>query len=172
MRDDVTHKIIMAAVASIALLLAPCALAQVRIGHEGWEGFSTRGADGKLDRCVLYNRSIDAINAEPYEMLGLSNDGTGRIGLLIFYRPGALTRGPQVPVTVKIDQRPPAKFTGDVISDFHIKVEGPLDQRTVEALRQTKTIEVTTQGQTQRFDVSGLAGVLDALASCADAHPP
>ncbi len=170
MRDAAVRKTIMAA--SIGLLLVPCAFAQVRIGHEGWEGFSTHGPDGKLESCVLYNRSIDSINASPYEMLGLSRDGAGHIGLLIFYRPHTLTRGPRVPVALKIDQRAPTMLTGEIISDFHVKVAGPLDQKTVDALRQAKTIEVTTEEQTQAFEVSDLGGILDAMASsCTTTHP-
>jgi hypothetical protein len=166
------RKTILAAVIATALLLPPCAVAQVRVTHEGWEGFSTRPDDGKVASCVLYNRSIDAINTAPYDMLGLSREGSGQIGLLIFYRPRMLTRGTQVPVTLKVDQRAPIVLRGDVISDFHVKVAGPLEQQTVEALRQAKTIAVTTEGQTQAFQVSGLGGVFDALAACANPHPP
>ena len=52
-----------------------------------------RGADNSFDRCVLYNRTVAALTASPYEMLGITLDATGRVGLLVFYGPGQLTRG-------------------------------------------------------------------------------
>jgi hypothetical protein len=164
------RKIILAAVAPM-LLFAPGAVAQVRISHDGWEGFSISPGEGKPASCVLYNRAIDAINTSPYEMLGLSRDDGGHIGLLVFYLPRTLTRGTQVPVTLKIDQQAPTMLSGDVISDFHVNVAGPLEPKTLEALRQAKTVEVTTQRQVKAFPVSGLSGVLDALAACANPRP-
>src|SRR5262245_32510076 len=73
---------------TIALVLAlsggPVALAQNRVTSEGWEGFATRTPEDKLERCVLYNRTIDALNLSPYDMLGLTRDPAGQVGLMVF----------------------------------------------------------------------------------------
>src|SRR5262249_43521407 len=89
----------------LALLAAGPAGAQNMISQGGWEGFALRDTDNKFDRCVLYNRSIQALSASPYQMLGMTRDAAGRIGLLIFYEPRMLTRG-DTTVRLKLDQRP------------------------------------------------------------------
>jgi hypothetical protein len=156
----------------LALILALClagigsAGAQSRIGQSGWEGFTGVGADGKFERCVLYNRTIEALNDSPYDMLGLTRDASGRVGMLVFYRPRALTRGTGVTARVRLDQHPPVMLTGDVTSDFHIQLLGALDAKFVETLRQTKTLEAVTQGQTAKFELNEPAAVLDALMTC------
>ena len=62
----------------IALLIAALAAAQARaqnpISQDSWEGFALRDADNKFDRCVLYNRSIQALTASPYQMFGITRD--------------------------------------------------------------------------------------------------
>lgn len=140
--------------------------AQSRISQGGWEGFTGAGSHGKFERCVLYNRSIEALNDSPYDMLGLTHDVSGRVGMLVFYRPRALTRGTGVTSRVRLDQQPPVTLTGDVTSDFHIQLLGSLDAKFVETLRQAKTLEAVTQGQTAKFDLVEPGAVLDALAAC------
>ena len=49
----------------LALLAAGPAGAQNMISQDGWEGFAMRDAENKFDRCVLYNRSIQALSASP-----------------------------------------------------------------------------------------------------------
>src|SRR5262249_290328 len=65
------------------LLAAGPAGAQNMISQDGWEGFAMRDLDNKFDRCVLYNRSVQALTASPYQMFGITRDATGRTGLLI-----------------------------------------------------------------------------------------
>jgi len=156
----------------LALMLAGVgpATAQSRIGQSGWEGFTGTGSYGKFERCVLYNRSIEALNDSPYDMLGLTRDVSGRVGMLVFYRPRALTRGTGVTARLRLDQHPPVTLTGDVTSDFHIQLLGPLDAKFVEMLRQAKTLEAVTQGQTAKFDLVEPGAVLDALAACVTKH--
>jgi hypothetical protein len=149
---------------------AQCAAGQLRISADGWEGFPVRKPNGTFDRCVLYDRTIDALNASPYDMLGVTRDQAGHVGLQVFYGPRVLTRGLQVPVAIKIDDAPPFTASGDVVSDFHVRVVGPLEAAAIEKLRVVGTLEVTTQGRTLRFELGGLAGVLDALADCVTAN--
>jgi hypothetical protein len=173
MRMDPTRPPLIRELALIlALLLAgsgPVA-AQSRIGQSGWEGFTAAGSDGKFERCVLYNRSIEALNDSPYDMLGLTRDVAGHTGMLVFYQPRALTRGTGVTARVRLDQHPPVTLTGDVTSDFHIQLLGQLDAKFVEALRQAKTLEAVTQGQTTKFNLVEPGAVLDALAACVKAN--
>jgi hypothetical protein len=173
MRWDPTRQALLRKSALIlALLLAgmsPVA-AQSRIGQGGWEGFTSAGSHGKFERCVLYNRTIEALNDSPYDMLGLTRDVAGRVGMLVFYRPRALTRGTAVPARLRLDQHPPITLTGDITSDFHIQLPGPLDAKFVETLRQAKTLEAVTQGQTAKFDLVDPGAVLDALEACVKAN--
>ena len=154
----------------LALLAAGRAAAQNVISQDGWEGFAMRDADNKLDRCVLYNRTVQALTASPYEMLGVTRDQAGRIGLLIFYDPRALTRG-DTTVRLKLDQRPPVTVAGTALSDFHVNVPA-LEPATVAALRDAKTIEATVADHTIRFEFSDVGAVLDRLDTCVKSYGP
>jgi hypothetical protein len=153
----------------ISPLAAPAA-AQNQISEEGWEGFAMRDANNKFDRCVLYNRTIQALTASPYEMLGITRDAAGRIGLLVFYDPRALTRG-RTTVRIKLDQRPAAPFPADALSDFHVDVPA-LDADTVTALRNAKTMDATAGSHTIHFDLSNVGGVLERLDACVKIYGP
>lgn len=148
----------------VALFTAP-ASAQNRIASEGWEGFALRTPEDKFDRCVLHNRSIDSLNASPFNMLGLTRNTAGQTGLMVFYQPRALMRGAHVIVALKIDQGEPLALNGEVPSDFHV-IAGPVPPSALAALRAAKTIEATTQGQTIHFTVSGVGPALEALETC------
>src|ERR1700693_5362601 len=63
----------------LALLTAGSAVAQNLITQDGWEGFAMRDSDNKFDRCVLYNRTVEALTASPYGMLGITRDAAGHI---------------------------------------------------------------------------------------------
>jgi hypothetical protein len=152
------------------LVAAQPGQAQNMISQEGWEGFAMRNADNKFDRCVLYNRTIQALTASPYGMLGITRDAAGNIGLLIFYDPRTLTRGATT-VRVKLDQRSPVSLPGEVLSDFHVNVTS-LDPETISALRDAKTLEATVDGHTIRFDLSDGGAVLDRLDSCVKIYGP
>jgi hypothetical protein len=143
------------------------ASAQIKIAQDGWEGFATAGSGGAIARCVLYNRAIKAINASPYDMLGVSRDKAGHVGLLAFFTPNSIQRAKLVPVIVTIDATRIA-VSGEAISDFHIVIPGPLDSRAVGLMRQAKVVEISAQRHNERFVVDGaLAGVLDRLKTCA-----
>jgi hypothetical protein len=148
----------------------PGAFAQNRIEAPGWEGFALRGSEGKFDRCVLYNRSIEALTASPYEMLGITRGAAGQVGLLVFFTPGALKRGSNVAVNLKVDGRPVAALSGAAISDFHINVAGPIGANALAALRQASRIEATAENKTVRFAVADVDAVLDALDDCVKAN--
>ncbi len=151
----------------LALLLAALpGRAQNLIVEDGWQGFAIRSADGKFDRCVLYNRTIAALNASPYDMLGVTRDREGNLGLMVFFEPGAFARARQQPVSLKVDQQPPVAMTGDVVSDFHVVITGPFDAPVLAALRQSTSIEVTVEGKSARIAVAGVNKVLDRLAQC------
>lgn len=154
----------------VALLAAATARAQNLVTQDGWEGFATRDADNKFESCVLYNRSVQALTASPYEMLGITRDGAGRIGLLIFYDPGSLQRG-KTSVQIKLDQRAPIVLPGDALSDFHVRIAA-LDDATVAALREATAIEATAEGHTIRFPLADLGAVLDRLDACAKMYGP
>jgi len=154
----------------LALLTAGSTVAQNLITQDGWEGFAMRDSDNKFDRCVLYNRTVEALTASPYGMLGITRDAAGHIGLLVFYEPRALTRG-NTPVRLKLDQRAVIAVPGDVLSDFHVQVPA-LDNDTVAALRDAKTIEATVGGHTIRFDLANLGAVLDRLDACVKIYGP
>jgi hypothetical protein len=144
--------------------------AQNLIAQEGWEGFAMRDADNKFDRCVLYNRTIQALTASPYGMLGITRDAAGHIGLLIFYDPRSLTRGATT-VRLKLDQRAPVSVAGDALSDFHVNVAA-LDPATIAALRDAKVLEATVDSHAARFELSVVGGVLDRLDSCVKIYGP
>jgi len=168
----VTHGPLPAMAALAAALCfggCPGALAQNRIEAPGWEGFALRGSEGKFDRCVLYNRSIEALTASPYEMLGITRGAAGQVGLLVFFTPGALKRG-NVAVNLKVDGRPVAALSGAVISDFHVNVAGPIGANALAALRQASRIEATAENKTVRFEVADVDTVLDALDECVKAN--
>jgi hypothetical protein len=155
----------LAAAAALAVCAAREAPAQNRIASEGWEGFAVRTAEDKFDRCVLYNRSIDALNLSQFDMLALTRDAAGHVGVMVFYSPRTLTRGAKVAMTLRIDQHEPAMLVGEVPSDFHI-IAGPLAPRSVLELREAKTIEATTESHTIRFAVSAVDEALNELATC------
>src|SRR5262249_4685419 len=145
----------------IATLSALPAGAQNVITQGGWEGFAMRDADNKFDRCVLYNRSLQALTASPYQMLGITRDPAGRIGLLIFYDPRALTRG-ETTVTLKLDQRAPISLPGDVLSDFHVNVT-TLNGAAVRAPPQAQKPDAAGDGPTHPLRLSDPSAPL---------HPP
>lgn len=152
----------------------PQASAQNRIATPGWEGFALRDTDGKFDRCVLYNRSIEALSASPYEMLGVTRSAAGQVGLLVFFTPRAMTRGSNVPVNLKVDGRALAPLPGAALSDFHVSVAGPIAPNAIEALRQAQVIEATAENKTIKFEVADVGAVLDTLDECvaANGRPP
>jgi hypothetical protein len=154
----------------LVLLAAAPAGAQNMISQDGWEGFATRDAENKFDRCVLYNRSIQALSASPYQMFGITRDGAGRIGLLIFYEPRMLTRG-ETTVRLKLDQGPPVSVAGTVLSDFHVNVPA-LEPAAVAALRGAKAIEATVADRTIRFDLADVGAALDRLDACVKSYGP
>jgi hypothetical protein len=151
-------------------LMANQAGAQNLISQDGWEGFATRDAEARFDRCVLYNRSVQALTASPYGMLGITRDAAGRIGLLIFYEPRTLTRG-DTTVLLKLDQRPPVTVAGIALSDFHVNVPA-LDPATVAALREVKTVEATAEGKPIRFELAEVGAVLEKLDACVKMYGP
>jgi hypothetical protein len=154
----------------IATVLANPAGAQNLISQDGWEGFATRDAEAKFDRCVLYNRSVPALTASPYGMLGITRDAGGRIGLLIFYEPRTLTRG-DTTVRLKLDQRPQVSVAGTALSDFHVNLP-VLEPATVAALRDAKAMEATVENKPIRFELADVAAVLDKLDACVKMYGP
>jgi hypothetical protein len=154
----------------IATVLANPAGAQNLISQDGWEGFATRDAEAKFDRCVLYNRSVPALTASPYGMLGITRDAGGRIGLLIFYEPRTLTRG-DTTVRLRLDQRPQVSVAGTALSDFHVNLP-VLEPATVAALRDAKAMEATVENKPIRFELADVAAVLDKLDACVKMYGP
>jgi hypothetical protein len=154
----------------LALLAAGPAGAQNMISQDAWEGFAMRDLENKFDRCVLYNRSVQALSASPYQMFGITRDAAGQIGLLIFYEPRMLTRG-STTVRLKLDQRPPVSVAGTVLSDFHVNVPA-LDAATVASLRDAKAVEATVADHTIRFDLADVGAVLDRLEACVKSYGP
>jgi hypothetical protein len=154
----------------LALLAARPAGAQNMISQDGWEGFAMRDTENKFDRCVLYNRSVQALSASPYQMFGITRDAAGRIGLLIFYEPRTLTRG-NTTVRLKFDQRPPLSVAGTVLSDFHVNVPA-LEPAALAALRDAKAVEATVADHTIRFDLADIGAVLDRLDACVTSYGP
>jgi hypothetical protein len=148
------------------VLLAVPAWSQNLIVQDGWQGFAVRGADGAFERCILYNRSIDALNASPYDMLGVTRDKAGQLGLMAFFQPRALTRGHEVPVSLKLDQGAPLRVTGDVLSDFHVVIAGAALAETIEALTRTQSLEVTVQDKTLKIALTSVGAVLERLKTC------
>lgn len=161
---------LIAAALVAALLATGQTAAQNLITQDGWEGFAMRDSNNNFDRCVLYNRTVEALTASPYDMLGITRDAAGHIGLLVFYEPRALTRG-NTTVRLKLDQRPVVTVAGDVLSDFHVDVP-TLDNDTVAALRDAKSIEATVGGHTIRFDLANTGAVLERLDACVKIYGP
>jgi hypothetical protein len=149
---------------SAALICA--AGAQNVIRHGGWEGFATRDNDGKFDRCVLYNRTIELLTASPSNMLGLTEDAKGSVGLMVFFEPRTLVRSESSAILVRIDQGAPVRLPAAILSDFHAVTTGNFDAATIAALRAAKTIEVTVEKNMLRFELADPAGVLDGLQAC------
>ncbi len=154
----------------IAALMAGPAGAQNLITQDGWEGFATRDADNKFDRCILYNRTVQALTASPYGMLGITRDADGHIGLLIFYEPRTLARGAAT-VQLKVGERPPVAVAGTALSDFHVNVAA-LDAPTLAALRDAKTLEATVDGHAIRFELADVGAALDRLDACVKIYGP
>jgi hypothetical protein len=160
----------MRAALAIAVLAAGAAQAQNLITQGDWEGFAMRDADNQFDRCVLYNRTIQALTASPYDMLGITRDAAGHIGLLIFYEPRTLTRGAAT-VQLRLDQRPPMSVAGSAPSDFHVNVAA-LDAPMLAALHDAKEIEATTDGHAIHFTLTEVGAVLDRLDACVKTYGP
>jgi hypothetical protein len=154
----------------IAMAMGAPAGAQNQISQDGWQGFAMRGADNNFDRCVLYNRSVAALTASPYDMLGITRDAAGSVGLLVFYGPGLLTRGERQ-IRLKFDQRAPVSVAAEVLSDFHVNVAA-LDPATLAALRDAKAVEAAIDGRTIRFELPAVGAVLDRLEACVKTYGP
>ena len=144
--------------------------AQNLISQDAWQGFAMRGTDNKFDRCVLYNRTVAALTASPYDMLGITRDATGSVGLLVFFGPGLLRRG-ESQIQLKLDQRAPVSVAAEVLSDFHVNVPA-LDPATLAALRDAKAVEAAIDGRTIRFELSAVGAVLDRLDACVKTYGP
>jgi len=168
--DRLVKRAAITAALLLALLAGAPARAQNMISQDSWEGFAMRDTENKFDRCVLYNRSVQALTASPYQMFGITRDAAGRIGLLIFYEPRMLTRG-NVTVRLKLDQRPPESVAGIALSDFHVNVPA-LEPATVAALRDAKGIEATVADRTIRFDLADVGAALDKLDACVKTYGP
>ena len=143
--------------------------AQNRIAAPGWEGFATRDNENHFERCVLYNKSIEALTISPYDMLGITRAANGQVGLMVFFKPSALKRGSNIPVTLRIDQQRIAALPGQALSDFHV-IAGPMGAEAVAALRQASAVEASAEGKTVRFEVADVGAVLDALDECVKAN--
>jgi hypothetical protein len=154
----------------LCLIPTSAALAQSQIAAGGWEGFATRDTDNKFDRCVLYNKSIEALTVSPYNMLGITQSASGQVGLMVFFTPSALKRGNNIPVTLRIDNRKAVALNGVALSDFHINIAGPIGAETLGALRQATSVEAAAEGKSERFDVTDVGAVLDALDACVKAN--
>lgn len=154
----------------LAALAAAPASAQNVIAQDDWEGFAMRDAANRFERCALYNRSVTALSASPYEMLGITRDDAGRIGLLVFYTPRTLTRG-ATSVEIRLDGRAPVTVPGEVLSDFHASVSA-LDRATVSALRDAKELDVRIEGHAIRFALNNVGAVLDRLDACVRTYGP
>jgi hypothetical protein len=159
-----------AAVLALAMLAVRPAAAQNLITEGDWEGFAMRDADNKLDRCVLYNRTVQALTASPYDMLGVTRDPAGRIGLLVFFEPRMLTRG-ETTMRLSFDDRPPVSMPAIVLSDFHVEVAA-LDAATLAALRAAKAMEATVADHVIRFDLAAPGAVLERLDACVKMYGP
>ena len=155
---------------AIAMLMAAAARAQNLIAQGDWEGFAMRDADNQFDRCVLYNRTVQALTVSPYNMLGITRDAGGHIGLLIFYEPRTLVRG-AVTVDLKVGERPPVADGGTALSDFHLNVAA-LDAATLAALRDAKELEATVDGHAIHFALTDIGAVLDRLDACVKTYGP
>jgi hypothetical protein len=135
-----------------------------------WGGFVTRNAEGRFEQCVLYNRTIEALNASPANMIGLARDAAGRVGLQVFFEPRTLVRADRIAIALGIDQRPPISIAGQAVSDFHAVTTAGLDAATLTALRSATTLDVTVDKRTLRVKLDDIGGVLDALRDCVAAN--
>jgi hypothetical protein len=144
--------------------------AQNRIAAPGWEGFVTRDLDNNFDRCVLYNKSIEMLTADPYDMLGITRSATGQVGLLVFFTPSALKRGSNIAVSLRINDHPTASLSGQALSDFHINIAGPISADTIAALRAATSIEASAEGKSVRFEVTNVGAALDELNDCVQSN--
>ena len=148
--------------------------AQNLIAQGGWEGFAMRRPDGRFDRCVLYNRTVPALNASPYGMMGLTRDGSGNTGLMVFFEPRSLARGEPTTIQMRIDDEAPVSLSGDAVSDFHVVIPAALDSRTVTAIRKARKFEFATDTKTTRLKVADMGvdmgAVLDRLKTCVDTN--
>src|ERR1051325_9924585 len=79
-RDRLVERGTLYAALVLVLLAGGPVRAQNAISQDGWEGFAMRDTENKFDRCVLYNRSIQALTASPYQMFGITRDDAGRPG--------------------------------------------------------------------------------------------
>jgi hypothetical protein len=154
----------------VGLVAIPPAYGQNRIATSGWEGFATRDYDNKFDRCVLYNKSIEALTISPYDMLGITRSAKGDIGFLLFFEPSALKRGSNIPVVLSINGQQVPPLTGQALSDFHVSIAGPIGTNTVAALRDATSIDATAEGKSVHFDVSDVGAVLDSLDACVETY--
>jgi hypothetical protein len=154
---------------AVGLAAGPLA-AQNLISQGGWEGFAMRRPDGRFDRCVLYNRTVRALEASPYDMLGITRDADGNIGLMVFFEPRSLSRDVHTSVRMRIDDAAPVTLTGSAVSDFHVVIPGTLDGHTLAAVRDARTIEFSAAAKTVRFAIPDIGAVLERLKSCVDAN--
>ena len=154
----------------LGLAAAGPALAQNVIRQEGWEGFATRTPEGRFEQCVLYNRTIQALTASPSNMIGITRDAAGKVGLIAFFEPRSLTRAESTPMTIRIDQHPAVTVSSSVLSDFHAATGGGLDAATVTALRTASTVTVTVEQRALHLEIADVAGVLDTLEACVAAN--
>jgi hypothetical protein len=169
-RTEMHRRSAVAILAAVILLTIQPLWAQNLITQDDWEGFVIRSPEGRFDRCVLYNRTVPALNASPYGMLGISHDANNNVGLMVFYQPRSLTRAAQAVVQLRVDNRLPISLAGEIVSDFHVVIPGPLDGPTLTALRNAREIEVTTETKSARFALAGVAAVLERLRTCVDAN--
>jgi hypothetical protein len=142
--------------------------AQNVIRAGAWEGFATRDSDGKFDRCVLYNRTIEALTASPSNMLGITEDRSGRVGFMVFFEPRTLTRAENSTLQIKLGQGGPIDLPATVLSDFHAVTSGGLSTAAALRLREAKAVDVSVEGHSQTFELPDVGSVLDELQSCVE----
>jgi hypothetical protein len=169
------RRILFAVLSAVVAGLAAAPLAaQNLISQGGWEGFAMRRPDGRFDRCVLYNRTVPALNASPFGMMGLTRDDAGNTGLMVFFEPRSLARGEPTTIRMRIDDEAPVSLSGEAVSDFHVVIPGALDSHTVTAIRKARKFEFETDTRTTRLKVVDLGvdmgAVLDRLKTCVDAN--
>jgi hypothetical protein len=163
-----TSFVVLSALA-VGLTAGPLA-AQNLISQGGWEGFAMRRPDGRFDRCVLYNRTVRALEASPYDMLGITRDGDGNIGLMVFFEPRSLSREAHTSIRMRIDDGAPVTLTGSAVSDFHVVIPGTLDGHALTAVRDARTVEFSIATKTVRFAIADVGAVLERLKTCVDTN--